>query len=137
MTIQNWLLRFGLYELQKKKLKRTDRIWVIDSSIQIGTQKCFWVVGTTKAHLSIHGVKLQHKDVQVLKMEVVCQLNSQIIGQYLEELSQQVGIPQQIVSDHGSDIKKGIELFCQNHRKPIYTYDITHKISIEKTIRTL
>jgi len=30
-------------------------------------------------------------------MEIVSQLNGEIIGQYLEELSQEIGIPQQIV----------------------------------------
>lgn len=63
-------------------------------------------------------------------MEIVSQLNGEIVCQYLEELSQQIGVPKQIVSDYGNDIKKGIELFCASHRKPIYTYDITHKTAL-------
>jgi len=88
------------------------------------------MAGVTEAHLLKHGFNLLHDDVQVLRMEVVTQLNGEIVCQYLEELSQQIGIPKQIVSDHGSDIKKGIELFCASHRKPIYTYDITHKTAL-------
>ncbi len=130
VTIQNWLLRFGLYELQQKLPYRTDRVWIIDCTIKIGTKKCFLIAGVTGAHLSKHGFNLEHKDVQVLKMEIVTQLNGEIVCQYLEALSQEIGIPQQIVSDHGSDIKKGIELFCSSHRKPIYTYDITHKTAL-------
>lgn len=103
----------------------------------MGTKKCFLIAGVTYAHLSKHGFNLQHKDVQVLRMEIVSQLNGEMVCQYLEELSQEIGIPQQIVSDHGSDIKKGIELFCGAHRKPIYTYDITHKAAIEKYLGTL
>lgn len=80
--------------------------------------------------MSKHGFNLQHKDIQVYRLEVVSQLNGEIVCQYLEELSQKIGIPQQIVSDHGSDIKKGVELFVRNHRKPIYTYDITHKTAL-------
>jgi hypothetical protein len=130
VTIQNWLLRFGLHELQKKLPQRTDRIWLIDCTITIGTKKCFLIVGVTEAHLSKHGFNLQHKDVQVLKLEVVSQLNGEIVYQYLEALSQEIGIPKQIVSDHGCDIKKGIERFIGKHRKPIYTYDITHKTAL-------
>lgn len=106
---------------------RTDRVWIIDCTINIGPKKCFLVTGVTQAHLSKHGFNLLHDDVQMLRMEVVSQLNGEIVCQYLEELSQEIGIPRQIVSDHGNDIKKGIELFCAYHRKPIYTYDITHK----------
>jgi hypothetical protein len=130
VTIQNWLLRFGLYELQQKLPHRTDRIWIIDCTLKIGTKKCFLVAGVTAAHLSKHGFNLQHKDVQVYRLEVVSQINGEIVHQYLEELSQKIGIPQQIVSDHGSEIKKGIELFVKKHRKTIYTYDITHKTAL-------
>ncbi|MDM8563411.1 hypothetical protein QUF54_08670, partial [Candidatus Marithioploca araucensis] len=105
--IQNWLHSEGLYELQQKLPHRTDRAWIIDCTIKIGTKKCFLIAGVTHAHLSKHGFNLQHNDVQVLRMEIVSQLNGEIVCQYLEELSQEIGIPQQIVSDHGNDIKKG------------------------------
>jgi hypothetical protein len=39
VTIENWILRFGLYELQKPKEKRNDRIWIMDHTIQAGKQK--------------------------------------------------------------------------------------------------
>ncbi len=130
VTIQNWLCSEGLYELQQKLPNRSDRVWIVDCTINIGTQKCFLIAGVTVAHLSKHGFNLQHKDVQVLRMFVVSQLNGEVVYQYLEELSQEIGIPVQIVSDHGCDIKKGIELFIGKHRKPIYTYDITHKTAL-------
>ena len=70
-------------------------------------------------------------------MEIVSQLNGEIVCQYLEELSQQIGVPKQIVSDYGNDIKKGIELFCAYRSKPIYTYDITHKTATQRYFGTL
>ena len=97
ITIQNWLLRFGLYELQQKLPNRTDWVWLLDSTLKIGTKKCFLIAGVTEAHLSKHGFNIQHKEVQVLRMVVVSQLNGEIVCQYLEELSQSIGIPQQIV----------------------------------------
>ena len=95
------------------------------------------MAGVTEAHLSKHGFNLFHDDVQVYRLEVVSQLNGEIVCQYLEELSQEIGIPRQIVSDHGNDIKKGIELFCVSHHKPIYTYDITHKTATQRYFRAL
>lgn len=130
VTIQNWLLRFGLYQLQNKLPNRTDWIWIIDATIQSNTKKCFLVAGITQAHLSKCGFNLHHQDVVVLKMEVVSKLNGEIVHQHLEELSQQTGIPAQIISDHGSDIMAGINRFCDSHRKPTYSYDITHKTAL-------
>jgi len=116
---------------------RTDRVWIIDCTINIGSKKSFLVAGVSEAHLLKHGFNLLHDDVQILKMEVVSQLNGEIIYQYLEELSQKIGIPKQMISDHGLDIKKGIELFCAYQSKPIYTYDITHKTATQRYLGTL
>lgn len=41
-----------------------------------------------------------------------------------------IGIPIQIVSDNGKDVRKGINLFCEDNSQVIFTYDITHKIGI-------
>lgn len=38
-----------------------------------------------------------------------------------------MGVPLQIISDHGSDIKKGIRLYQEAHRQVRVTYDITHQ----------
>jgi hypothetical protein len=40
-----------------------------------------------------------------------------------------VGIPQQILADYGSNLKKGIQLYQKNHPDVIYTYDVTHGMS--------
>ena len=50
-----------------------------------------------------------------------------MVKERLDVVKNRVGIPAQIVSDHGSDIKKGNELFCQDHPTVVYTYDISHK----------
>ncbi len=41
-----------------------------------------------------------------------------------------VGKPLQIISDHGSDLKKGIELYITENPEIIYTYDFTHQIAL-------
>ena len=38
--------------------------------------------------------------------------------------------PLQIISDHGSDIKKGIELYIAKNPGIIYTYDFTHQVAL-------
>lgn len=52
-----------------------------------------------------------------------------MIAEKLEQLSQKVGIPQQILGDHGSNLKKGIHLYQEKHQEVVYTYDVTHAMS--------
>jgi hypothetical protein len=42
---QFWLLRLGLYELQRPKEPADDWVWIIDHTVQTGHGKCFLVVG--------------------------------------------------------------------------------------------
>ena len=58
---------------------------------------------------------LEHYDVEVLALEVTECCTGKLVEEKLTNLSSQVGIPKQIVADHGSDIKKGIELYQENH----------------------
>ena len=73
---------------------------------------------------------LKHQDVEVLSIEICFSTSGEIIEQHLDKLSDKVGVPLQIISDHGGDIKKGIELFVQKYPKIIYTYDVTHYMAL-------
>jgi len=65
--------------------------------------------------------------MEVLGMEVMSQTKGEAIYQVLEEVTSRVGVPLQIVSDHGSDLKKGIRLYKEAHSSVLVTYDITHQ----------
>lgn len=40
--IRQWLGKIRLYELQRAKEKRDDWIWIIDFTIELGTEKCYY-----------------------------------------------------------------------------------------------
>ena len=44
-TGQNWILRIGLYELNRPKEMADDWVLILDHTIQIGKVKCLIVVG--------------------------------------------------------------------------------------------
>jgi hypothetical protein len=67
--------------------------------------------------------------MQLLALEVVEHSTGEKVRESLEQLSRQAGEPVQIVSDHGSDLRKGIELFREAHPKTIHTYDISHRLA--------
>lgn len=72
---------------------------------------------------------LKHTDGEILTLEVTATATGEFIQEKLEILSNQVGIPQQILADHGSNLKKGSQLYQKKYPNVIYTYDVTHAMS--------
>jgi hypothetical protein len=132
-TIRQWVLRLGLYELNRTKEYRTDWIFIVDMTIEIGKTKCLVILGIPQEKLAIiveqEARSLQHQDVEVLSIEILGTTVGTVILEKLNNLADRVGSPIQIVSDRGSDIKKGIDLYIENNPTTIATYDITHKMA--------
>ena len=42
-------------------------------------------------------------------------------------VASRTGVPREIIGDHGSDLKSGVEKFCKKHQDTCYVYDIKHK----------
>ncbi len=129
-TGQMWLLRIGLYELTRPKEKATDRMWIVDHTVQIGTTKCLLVVGVRLAVWQAQQRPLTYQDLEMLMLEPVQESNGAIVKQQLETLAAEIGAPRGIVNDHGSDLKRGITDFCQRHPEIANVYDIKHKTAL-------
>ena len=117
-TIKQWFLKFGLFELQQPKEYRNDWIFIIDTTWGQGQKKCFLIIGISyeQWHNKIENnySNLKHQDITVLSLDVLNVSNGQIISEKISNLATQVGQPLQIISDHGPDIKKGIELYIES-----------------------
>ena len=133
-SVRQWLGRIGLYELTRKKEYRDDWIFIIDLTVELGTEKGLVVLGVSEQLLveevfpSRRG--LQHQDVQILGLEIMSSTKGELIEQKLTEITQKFGSPKQIIADRGSDIQRGIKLYQQNHPDVIYTYDVTHAMAL-------
>ena len=130
-TIQNWILRFGLYKLLKPLPKRKDWIWIIDHTINFGVKKCFVVLAVSHEAFEKKNYQLQHKDMEVAVIDIQEKATGERVAKVLNKLRGEIGTPLQIVSDNGSNIKKGVGIFKNKSKKTIITYDITHKVSNE------
>ena len=130
-TIQNWILRFGLYKLLKPLPKRKDWIWIIDHTINFGVKKCFVVLAVSHEAFEKKNYQLQHKDMEVAVIDIQEKATGERVAKVLNKLRGEIGTPLQIVSDNGSNIKKGVGIFKNKSKKTIMTYDITHKVSNE------
>lgn len=133
-SVRKWLGRIGLYELNREKERRDDWIFIVDLTVELGTEKGLVVLGGTEQLLltevfpSKRG--LQHQDVQVLALEIMRSTKGELIEQKLTEITQKFGRPKQIIADRGSDIQRGIKLYKSQFPDVIYTYDVTHAMAL-------
>jgi hypothetical protein len=121
-----WLLRLGYYKLTRAKEQAADWVWIVDHHIAVGEGKCLIILGVRLAQLPEVGQCLRHEDVEPIELFPVPHSDGKIVYQQLEKAAKKTGIPREIVADQGSDLKKGIEEFCQKHEQTSYVYDIKH-----------
>jgi hypothetical protein len=132
-SLKSWVERIGLYELQRPKKTRNDWLYLIDLTLELGNSKALVIYGIPHTlwltNILPHKRALKPTDGQILALEVTTQATGDWIHSVLESVSQKVGTPLQIISDHASNLRKGIQLFQSYHPHLISTYDVTHALA--------
>lgn len=134
-TVRMWLLRVGLYLLRRVLPRRSDWVFILDHTIRLGQKKCLLILGTSLARVRDPAGALGHHDVVVLDLWVTARCTGEDVAERLRAVSARVGAPRQVVSDHGSDLTKGIGLFqaeqaaVAGQPKVVDTYDVTHRLA--------
>jgi hypothetical protein len=122
-----WLLRLGYAALTERKAVAEDWVYLIDHTVQIGPQKCLLVVGFRLSEVRWEGRGLRHHDLQALALVPMVHATGEAVEAELEAAARRTGVPRAILSDRGTDVKSGVEGFCQAHRHTAMIYDIAHK----------
>ncbi len=123
-----WLLRVGYYKLMRVKEIAGDWIWIVDHTIQSGNMKCLLIIGVRYSYLESkdRDKKLTYSDMEPIALYPVEQSNGNIVFKQLEEATRKTGPPRQIIADHGSDLKSGINKFLDKHPTTAYVFDVKH-----------
>ena len=127
LSVRSWLLRLGYHKLMRAKPIANDWCWIADHTIQLGTTKCLLILGIRLSDLPPEGESLRYEHLEPIDLFPVETSNGEIVWQQLEKTTLKTGIPRVIVSDYGSDLKLGIEKFCDTHNHCTPIYDIKHK----------
>lgn len=125
-TVQNYLLRVGLDRIDKTTEICSDRVWIMDHMIAAGSLKCLTVLGISAEAFAKIDRPLEHQDVDVLTLIPTEVSNGAVVNEQMRELAGRCGVPLAILSDCGSDLKKGVDLFQQTHPETISLHDIVH-----------
>lgn len=126
-TVRLWLQRVGLYLWQRTPPWADDWIWILDHVAEAGGGKCLVIVGVRRTELRGRDFVLRHTDVTLLYAETMRTCTGDDMHRILVALAALIGVPVQIVSDHGSDVLKGARLFQAEHPSLVLTWDITHR----------
>jgi hypothetical protein len=124
-----WLMRLGYYKLNRPKTRAEDWVWIIDHSVQIGSEKCLVILGIRLCDLPIDRA-LKYEDVEPIELIPVTKSNGDIVYEQLKAATEKTGVPREIVADKGSDIKSGIDRFCDENNETSYIYDIKHALAL-------
>jgi hypothetical protein len=135
-TVRTWLLRAGLFLLHRAVAVRSDWVWIVDHTLRIGMHKCLLILGISLQRLRNLPGAVEHRDVVVLDIQVTTSSNGEDLNKRFAEVAKRVGVPSQIVSDHGADLAKGIRLFAAEHPAVVDTYDVSHFLacSLRRTL---
>lgn len=124
-------MKIGVGSYRGRRKSHRYHSFIIDATIAHGREKLLLVLGIKKSFIQKGIMNLSHKEVDVLHMAVLPTINNIIIENTLKKTITRYGIPAQIISDNGGDIRKGIENMLHSYPEIIPTYDITHKCAIE------
>jgi hypothetical protein len=126
-TVRCWVMRLGLYALQRPLERGADWAYLIDHTVQMGTLKCFAVVGVRLGQLPYPQRCLRREDLQLIALVPMAQSSAATVEQALLEATLRTGVPRLIVSDEGGDVRAGIDRYCNDHAHTTATRDTAHK----------
>ena len=125
-TIRSWLLRLGCYALCRPLPKDVPWAWLVDHSIQLGPQKLLVIYGCPLAEVPFGKRNLSLEDLRLVALVPMAQSTHTLVDAELETATVRTGVPRLIVSDHATDLKKGIEEFRGRHADTAAVHDVAH-----------
>ena len=129
-VIRQWVLRLGLYKLQQRVEKAEDWVYIIDYSIQMGTEHCLVILGFRMEQWRKRKTQsLRLEQMQVLDLLVTEHPNGEQVRQSLHRTMERTGVPLQIMADGGKKISKGQQMWKEDLDEAvevILTYDVSH-----------
>lgn len=127
-TIRLWLLRLGLYKLQRPLQPASDWVWIVDHTMQIGTMKCLIILGLRlSCWQQAEDRRVCREDVEIIDLEPVETSTGEVVNQQFRKAAQRCGVPCAIVSDDGRDLHLGLNLYRADHPQTRWLYDIKHQ----------
>jgi hypothetical protein len=126
-SVRLWLMRLGLYQLNRPKTRADDWMWIVDHTMQLGERKCLIIVAVRQSAWDAEDRVLSHENVELIDLVPVTESNGEVVFRQLKAAVAKTGVPRAITSDNGPDLHRGIALFREKYPATAWLYDIKHK----------
>lgn len=124
-AVRSWMQRIGLDRMRHAPLK-SDRIWIVDVSTQIGTDKFLAVLSIEQSKLPPLGTALRLADMDVLAVHPAKKWNREKVVKLYQRLAQKYGYPKAVITDGASELRYPIESLEKDGIKPRAIRDLKH-----------
>lgn len=138
-TVINWVMRLSIVRMQSVTLLQgaaqhlipftNSLIWMIDTSITLGTGKLLSVLAIAAHHSQLAGVAPGFQHVHCIAVSVSPSWSGERLADLLERVISVVGRPAAYLKDGGSELKKAVDLLSKRGLSSPVIDDISHAVA--------
>jgi hypothetical protein len=132
-TIRQWVLKRGYYQVVHRTFEKAkDWCAIFDLTVEVGALKCLLVLGIRLQSLKYCGYfSPSLRDTEVLGIYFTTNSTGQFVNESLKNAEKKIGNSfVSLLSDQGSDVTKGANIYQSHSKETIVVHDISHKIAI-------
>ena len=123
-SVIHWTLRVGIAIFNQVSAIGEPWAAIIDCSIDIGTRKALVVLRVPLRALQNKQGAIGPRDCECIGLEISHTWNGPLVSAALTKIMGKTGIPSVIIKAGGSDLNKGVRMYCANRpAQNIYTVD--------------
>ena len=138
-TVINWVMRLAVVRLQSVKLLQgaarhlipftNGLIWMIDTSITLGTGKLLSVLALDAQHYQLAGCAPGFQHIRCIAVAVSPSWSGERLADLLERVILVVGRPAAYLKDGGSELKKAVDVLRERGLGSPVIDDISHAVA--------
>jgi len=114
-SVIHWALRVGIAIFNQVSMIQGPWVTLIDCSIDVGTRKALVVLRIPLSALQKKQGAVGLEDCECIGLEVSHKWNGQLVFEALTRVFKTAGLPVAVIKDGGTDLNKGVEMFCEQH----------------------
>ena len=138
-SVINWVMRLSVVRMQSVKLLQgaarhllpftNGLIWMIDTSITLGTGKLLSVLAIDAHHYQLAGCAPGFQHVRCIAVAVSPSWSGERLAELLERVISVVGRPAAYLKDGGSELKKATDVLSERGLGSPVIDDISHAVA--------
>lgn len=125
---RGWMQRAGLDRMQRAE-RVDDGIWLVDHSVQMGSEKLLAMLRVRASCLPPQGTPLRHEDMEVICIQLGKEWKQADVLKAYEETAQRVGHPLGILTDGAVELREPAEKLKNQGKSPLVIRDLKHYLA--------